>query len=71
MKQNVGRLDKIIRLIIAGILAIVGVFFLTSSPELALGLFVGAGILAMTAVLGQCGLYRILGIDTCPLDKKK
>lgn len=73
MKQNVGRIDKLIRFAISAALVVVGFFLLDSQAAIASALFVSAAVLAMTALLGQCGLYRLFGIDTCPvkLDGKK
>lgn len=57
MKSNVGRIDRIIRIVIGLIVAIAGVIF-----ESYWGL-VGIGILA-TGVFGYCALYSVLKINT-------
>jgi len=70
MKKNVGKIDKIIRLVIAIILIIL------ISASVITGLYaIIAGIISfamiITSLTGFCGLYSILGIKTCPLDKSK
>lgn len=60
MKQNVGKTDKIIRLII-GLLAIVLGY--TISPW-----FYWVAIVSLiTASIGFCGIYKVFGISTCPV----
>lgn len=36
----------------------------------AVGLYVAAVVLTLTGAVGFCGLYKVLGINTCPLEKK-
>lgn len=65
MERNVGSIDKIIR-IIAGIAFFAGAYF--ASGWLAWFLLIlGVASLA-TAAFGFCGLYTLLGWNTCPLD---
>ena len=64
MKKNVGTADKLIRLVIAAIIAIL--FFLeVITGTLGLVLLVVAGILVLTSLISFCGLYTLLGINTC------
>lgn len=59
-KNNVGNLDRIIRVAVGlGLLAIV--FVGPKTPFGWLGL-----IPLATAALGTCPLYSILGVSTCP-----
>jgi hypothetical protein len=58
MKQNVGSLDKIIRIIIG--MAVIGIGVVTESWWGLLGV-----IPLATAFTGFCGLYTLLGITTC------
>ncbi len=64
MKKNMGTADKIIRLIIAAILA---VLYFTGTVTGTIGIVVAivAAVLVMTTLTGFCGLYTILGINTC------
>lgn len=67
MTKNEGPLDRIIRAIAAIILAGSGYLFV-SILWLKIVLFVVSGILVFTAITGFCGLYPILGINTCKVD---
>ena len=69
MVKNVGKVDKIVR-VIAGILALVGVF-LVSGTVLKVMLGIVAILMFFTAITGYCGLYQFLGISTCPTGGKK
>jgi len=62
MKANVGKTDKIIRIIIALIIAAVGVYFNSWWGLLAI-------IPLATALVSFCGLYSLFGISTCPTKK--
>lgn len=64
MTTNVGTTDRIIRLMVAAILA---ALILTGTVEgtLAWVCGVGAAAAVLTAVFRFCGLYTILGISTC------
>ena len=61
--KNVGNVDKIIRVIIgAGILSL---FFVLKGNARFWGL---VGIVPiLTAFIGSCPLYTLLGIKTCPV----
>ena len=64
MKKNIGSTDKIIRLSIAAIIAIL--FFaniISGTTALVLGAI--AVIFALTSLLNFCPLYLPLGISTC------
>jgi membrane protease YdiL (CAAX protease family) len=63
MKINVGSLDRFIRLLLASVLFYLGLF-LYSGSTLGIGLVVAGGILLITALVGFCGFYRLLGIHT-------
>ncbi|HOH67062.1 MAG TPA: DUF2892 domain-containing protein [bacterium] len=62
MKQNEGVADRIIRLLLAIILAGLGSWSLIGAWQMAA--YVIAAILLITAVTGFCGLYKVLGIST-------
>ena len=65
MKQNVGTIDRIIRLVVG--LAFV---FLAFYWQCWFSAIIGA-ILLFSAAIGWCGLYRVLGINTCKIKKFK
>ncbi|WFB65421.1 DUF2892 domain-containing protein [Sphingobacterium sp. WM] len=59
-----GSQDKLIRIIIAIIIAIL-YFTNVISGTLAIVLLVVAGIFILTSIIGICPIYSILGISTC------
>lgn len=63
MKTNVGLLDRLIRLLVAAMLFYLGLF-LYSGSALGIGLVVAGSVLLLTALVGFCGLYSLLGIRT-------
>lgn len=64
MKKTVGQADKIIRLVIAGIIAALYAAGAISGT-LGIVLLIAAIVLVLTALTGFCGLYSLLGINTC------
>jgi hypothetical protein len=64
MKKNMGATDKLIRLIIAAIIAIL---FFTNviTGTLGIVLLVAAGIFLLTSLISFCPLYALLGCNTC------
>ncbi|AOU98012.1 hypothetical protein BI364_08605 [Acidihalobacter yilgarnensis] len=64
MNPNVGKLDRGLRILI-GLLLISQVFVGLHTPWGWLGV-----IPLATGLVGWCGLYTVLGIRTCPLNKK-
>ena len=70
MKKNIGSIDKVIRFLVA---ALIAVLFFTKVITGTIGiiLLVFAGILVLTALMGFCGLYSLFGISTCKVQEKK
>lgn len=68
MKKNMGRTDKIIRLVIAALIALL-YFTGTISGTLAIILLILAVVFAATSFLNFCPLYLPLGINTCEKEK--
>ena len=64
MKCNVGMIDRIIRFVVAIIFAVIG--FTVNAWW-----FIVTAIALVTGILGWCGLYKILGINTCKKVAKK
>ncbi len=62
LPKNEGALDRIIRAIL-GVGAGIGAIFTTGILQIALGIISAA--LIITAITGFCGLYALLGINTC------
>lgn len=69
MKKNMGSADRIIRLIVA---AIIAVLYFTNVINETLGLILLfiAGVFALTSFISFCPLYPIFGLSTCAANKK-
>ena len=63
-KKNVGKIDRIIRVVV-GIILVGNVFYALHHPIGWLGV-----ILIVTGIVGICPLYSIIGINTRPLSEK-
>lgn len=70
MKTNMGSTDKIIRFIIAAIIAIL-YFTNTITGTLGIVLLVLAGVFVLTSLVSFCPLYTLFGFSSCPLKTKK
>lgn len=66
MKANVGGIDKVLRIVVG--LALLSIIFLVEGPGRWWGL---VGIVPLgTGLINYCPLYSILGLSTCPLERK-
>ena len=63
MKTNVGSIDRVIRLLLASVSLYLGLF-LYSGTGLGIGFVIAGSVLLVTALVGFCGLYRLLGVHT-------
>jgi len=63
MKTNIGLVDRLIRLLLSSVLFYRGLF-LYSDSALGIGLVAVGVVLLITAVIGFCGFYRLLGFHT-------
>jgi hypothetical protein len=75
MERNVGETDKLVRIAIGAVLGIVSLAVLGNAvglPEIAAPIL---GVLSLvllgTAATGTCGLYAVLGVDTCSVSAGK
>ncbi len=67
MTQNMGSLDRIVRLVIGLVLIIAPLLNLPATWKIAWLAYASMGVgavLAVTAVIGVCPLYSVLGIRT-------
>lgn len=64
MKPNVGVVDRSVRLGLAAVLLYLGLAIYGSSA-LGIGLAAAGTISLVTGLIGFCGLYQLLGIQTC------
>lgn len=68
MKKNMGNTDRIIRLIIAAVFAVL-YFTNTVTGTLGIVLLVLGGVFVLTSLISFCPLYTIIGLNTCPAKK--
>jgi len=65
LKKNVGKLDQIIRYVLA-----LGLVILSVVLPL-YWLLIPAAILVFTALFSFCGLYTLFGINTCKVENSQ
>lgn len=70
MKKNMGTADKLIRVLIAAVIAYL-YYNDTISGTLGLVLLVFAGVFVLTSLVSFCPLYVPLGISTCSTKNNK
>lgn len=64
MKRNLGTLDRVIRIVS-------GVALIAAAATGHIGWWGWLGIIPLgTALIGNCALYSLLGINTCRINKK-
>jgi hypothetical protein len=68
MKTNVGTADRMIRLVLAVIFAVL-YFTETITGTLGYVLLALGVVFAITSTVGFCPLYAIVGLNTCPTKK--
>jgi hypothetical protein len=64
MKKNMGSTDKIIRIILAAIFAVL-YFTGTVTGTFGLVLLVLGGVFLATSLISFCPLYTLVGLNTC------
>lgn len=64
MKKNLGNVDRIVRVLIAVVIAIL-FFTKVISGTLGIVLLVLGGVFLLTSLVGFCPLYAPFGIKTC------
>jgi len=65
MKPNMGTADRIVRILVAAVIAIL-YFTGTVSGTLGIVLLVLAGVFVATSLVSFCPLYAPFGMSTCP-----
>ena len=68
MKKNMGNTDRIIRLLLAGIFALLW-FQNIVTGTWAIVLLVLAAVFVITSLVSFCPLYALFGISSCPTKK--
>jgi hypothetical protein len=69
LQVNEGGLDRTIRILFGATLAWLGYASGIITGALATVTLVVGVVLIITGVTGFCGLYTVLGINTCPMKK--
>ena len=69
MQKNMGAADKIIRIILAAVVVFL-YYNKTITGTLGIVLLVLAGIFVLTSLISFCPLYKLVGLNTCPVKKK-
>ena len=64
MDDNIGKIDKILRLILVVMFIILGIVY-------SKWFFIPAIILVYTVITGWCGLYTLFKINTCKEEEHK
>ncbi len=64
MKKNMSSADRMIRVILAAVMAIL-YFTGTVTGTIGIVMLVLAGVFVLTSVISFCPLYAIFGISTC------
>lgn len=68
MKKNMGNIDRIIRILVATIIAVL-VFTNVVSGTIGIILLIAAGLFVLTSFVSFCPLYTLFGFNTCPNNK--
>jgi hypothetical protein len=68
MKKNMSNTDRVVRLLISVIFAVL-YFTGTVSGTLGLVLVVLAAIFTLTSIISFCPIYAIFGLSTCAVKK--
>jgi hypothetical protein len=68
MKKNMGTVDRLVRILVAAVLAFL-YYNGTLSGTVGIVAVVVAGVFVLTSLISFCPLYAVLGIKTCPVKK--
>ena len=69
MKKNMSSLDRVVRILLAAIFAVL-YFTGTVTGTIGLVLLVLGGVFLFTSVISFCPLYAIFGLSTCKVEPK-
>jgi len=70
-KVNEGPIDRVVRVVAGFALLAIALFGVGASSVLGIVLLVAGAALTITGALGFCGLYKVLGMNTCPAPRPK
>lgn len=69
MKKNVGTTDKVIRMLIAAVIAVLTLMHVITGT-VAIVLLIAAIVLLITSLVSFCPLYRLVGWSSCKTAKR-
>jgi hypothetical protein len=69
MSKNIGTTDRALRVVVSLVLGYLSLGGILTGTWATVALVFAVALLA-TAVVGWCGLYKVLGIRTCPVDSQ-
>lgn len=69
MKKNMGGMDRVVRFIVAAVIAVL-YFTGTITGTLAYVLLALATIFVLTSFISFCPLYALIGLNTCSVKNK-
>ena len=69
LKQNIGKLDRALRTLLAIGITLLYLFDIITG-KLGISLMLFAIVLLITSLLNFCPLYRIFGFNSCKFDPK-
>ncbi len=71
MEKNIGTEDRVARLVL-GLLAIAAAYFIAREANIVAGIIVALlGVFSIIeALIGWCIVYKILGVNTCPIGSR-
>jgi uncharacterized membrane protein len=68
MKPNMGGIDRIVRIVIAAVVAVL-YFNGTLTGTVGIVALVLAAVFVLTSLVSFCPLYTLVGLNTCPVKK--
>lgn len=68
MKKNIGTTDRIIRLVLAGVLALLWFQHIVTGTWGIIAVVLAA-VLVLTSFISFCPLYKLFGISSCSITK--
>ena len=69
MKKNMGTADRVIRILVAVLFAVL-YFTNTVIGVFGIVLLVLGGVFLLTSLISFCPLYTLIGLNTCPAKKR-
>jgi Protein of unknown function (DUF2892) len=69
MKPNMGKIDRIIRVLLAAVFAYL-YFSGTVTGVLGIVLVILGAVFVLTSLVSFCPLYTLVGLNTCPAKKQ-